>query len=176
MNQTKENDLAQLDTFKVADPALHKCLWEIRLSIDTLYLPDEDKLDVINTFCRFVTELRKPEPHSERLFRYWRWIDELAPTVAHELAQLESIRQLSLLWGEGIRAKGGFLNERAAREFVEAITDPHIRQSLEWMYSKMLELSLFDNIRPEGTFDLLFFYRMLTEWFDSQIQQPIKQH
>jgi hypothetical protein len=83
------------------------------------------------------------------------------------LAQAEPVQRLSLRWGEGIRPRGGYLNERAAREFVESVADARIRGALGWAHAVMLELSLFEQLRPEGAFDLLFLYRFLARWFES---------
>jgi hypothetical protein len=101
------------------------------------------------------------------LLRYWRRIDELAPAAAHALARAEPVQRRSLRWGEGIQPRSGYLNERAAREFVESVADPRIRSALGWAHAVMLELSLFEQQRPEGAFDLLYLYRFLARWFES---------
>ena len=164
---TTEADLATLDALGGLNTELRNLLREIRLSINTISIPPEDRADVVDSFRRFVAELAKSDPDADRLMRYWRRIDELAPTTAHELARIETVQRLSLRWGEGIQPRGGYLNERAAREFVEATTDPRIRRVLEWAHYQMVWLSASEWLRPEGAFDLLYFYRVLAKWFES---------
>jgi hypothetical protein len=160
-------DLAWIDTLPTLDPEVKRLLRDARVSIESLYLPDEDKEDLGGSIRRFAREVSNPDRHPERLMRYWRRIEELSPTIGHMLAKSEAIQELSLCWGACIQPKGGFLNESSAREFVESVGDPQIRTALEWAYATMWERSLFDGDRPEGAFDLLYFYKVLASLLDS---------
>lgn len=145
---------------------MRRLLRDVRISLETVNLSDEDRDDAITCFTRFVAEMAKSAPHPDRLMRYWRWLDELAPTAAHELATSEIIQHQSMRWGDCIQPKGGFLNERAAKEFVQKIADKQVRDALEWAYGQMVELSFWKAVRPEGGFDLLYFYRLLASCFE----------
>jgi hypothetical protein len=148
-------DLAAIDSLDRVDTQTKRLLKEVRISLETVYLSAEDREDVADSLRRLARELNKPEPDPDRLQRYWWRIDDLAPTAGHELARAEAIQQRSLRWGEGIRPKGGYLNEAAAREFADSVTDPHLRQVLERAHAAMVQLSLTEKVRPEGAFDLL---------------------
>ncbi len=110
---------------------------------------------------RFAKELANPQRNPERLRRYWGRINDLAPTVGHLLSTSEAIQEASLWWGDCIQPKGGFLNEGPAHEYVETIDDRQIRRALEWAYAGICETLYMDGVRPEGPFDLLYFYKLL---------------
>lgn len=153
-------DLQSIEALTAIDPEVRDLLKEARIAIESVYLSLEDKEDVADSLRRFATELSWPARHPERLMRYWNRIMDLAPTVGHLLATSEEIQQLSMWWGDSIRPKGGFLNEAKARDYVESIEDPSIRAVMAWAYSRMAELSFFERTRPEGAFDLLYFYKL----------------
>jgi hypothetical protein len=164
---TAELDLAAIDQMPRLDPPLRRLLKEVRISIDTVHLSVEDRTDLIESFRRFTAELSKPEPRPDRLWRFWSRVDDLAPTVGHELARADPIQQLSSLNGFGIQPRGGFLHEAAAAELVQTIADPRIRTALGMAYRQMVQLSSREGVRPEGTFDLLYFYKLLASLLKS---------
>jgi hypothetical protein len=166
LSETK-TDLAWIDTLPTPDPEVKRVLRDARVSVESLYLPKEDKEDLADSLRRFAKEVSNSDRHPERLMRYWRRIDDLSPTIGHMLAKSEAVQELSLCWGTCIEPRGGFLNESPAREFVESVCDPELRTALEWAYAGMCERSLFEGERPEGAFDLLYFYKVLAGLLDS---------
>jgi hypothetical protein len=170
-----KSDLELIEDLTAIGPEVKRLLREARIAIESVYLPSEDKEDVADSLRRFAKELGNPYRHPERLMRYWARINDLAPTVAHMLAKSEAVQELSMCWGDCIQTKGGFLNEIPAREFVESIEDPSVRYALEWAFAQMLEMSFFEGTRPEGTFDLLYFYKLLASLLDTpyiQVKLP----
>ena len=80
-------------------------------------------------------------------------------------------------WGDCIQPKGGFLNERAARDYVKSIENCQSRQALEAIYNEIVYLSCFRGIRPQGAFDVLYVYRVLAScfergWLNSKLPEP----
>lgn len=159
--EATEAGLASIEHLPALSPDLKRALREARIAIESVYLSDVDKEDLADSLQRFARELANPQRHPERLKRYWGRIYDLAPTVGHLLSTSEAIQEASLWWGDHIQPKGGFLNEGPAREYVEAIDDPQIRLALEWAYAVICEMSYMDGVRPEGPFDLLYFYKLL---------------
>jgi hypothetical protein len=164
-----DSDLATIDSCTGLDTETKRILREVRISIDTIVLSAEDKADVFDVCRKFAVEISKPEPSPDRLLRYWNWMNELAPTAAHELAKSATVQRLSMRWGECIQAKGGFINETAAEAYVRSIQDRRIRDAVASAHGVMLELSMFEGVRPEGAFDLLYFYKCLASWL-----QPLR--
>jgi hypothetical protein len=154
-------DLESIENLTAIDPDVKRLLKDVRIALESAYLSATDKEDVADSLRRFARELSSPDRHPERLMRYWSRIDDLAPTAADMLAKSEAVQELSMCWGTTIRPKGGYLNEAQAREFVESVDDNGLRAALEWAYACILEMSFFAGIRPEGTFDLLYFYKLM---------------
>jgi hypothetical protein len=160
-------DLETIERLTAITPEVKRLLKEARIAIESVYLPAEDKDDVADSLLRLARELSSANRHPERMMRYWTRINDLAPTVAHQLAKSEDIQRLSLCWGDCIQPKGGFLNESTARQFVESLDDPEIRTALKWFYAQIVQMSIFKGDRPEGTFDLLYFYKVLAWLFST---------
>lgn len=167
-SSTTASDLTTLDSLPNIDGSLRQLLKDVRLSLDTVHLTAEDREDVLESFRHFTAELCKPTPRPERLWRFWSRVDDLAPTAGHALAQAEAIQQLSQVGGFGIHPRGGFLNEVAAGKFVASVEDARIKQVLGLAYRQLLTLAQREGVRPEGAFDLLYFYKAIA----ALAQQP----
>lgn len=158
-------DLATIDRLAGVEPSLKRLLADVRVSLETVFLSALDREDVLDSFRRLTEELGRTMPDAERLMRYWNRINDLAPTAGHQLAESPAIRELSLQAGDSIQPRGGFLNEAAAAAFVQSVESPSIRRVLEEAHTAMKDLSLYEGRRPEGAFDLLYFYQLLAWWF-----------
>jgi hypothetical protein len=159
-------DLEWVPHINGVDAEFRECCRETRLLIESCPLSDEDRDDIVDSWRRFSQEMSRAEPHAERLERYWRRIDEISPSVSHRFACSPSVRRRSETWfARSIRPRGGFVREREAADLRGKIDDPKALLWIDVAYTVMINLSRLRGFRPEGAFDLCYFYTVLLEIF-----------